>query len=689
MKINKNQTFNLMDTNGRRNDVINALHGYLSILDNINMTWNFLPNSFAQYEFYKQAIELSPEVFKQHSPYDRLLLEINSKPEFKDAVENGRIEWIQENKNQYLELINRFDKGIEDRARHYTSNLVKLGFANKERKITKVGELLLNKIELEKDKFEQIMPIDSVNLIYLRQLLKLRVFDDSGDRFYSPFNLALYLLLEKDRVSELEFSELVQGLNPYFNFDNMESLINSYKEGDIVKNYNFDIPIKMETLNLLEESDFKEYFYNQKSRTAVDIYWTFYKYLFSFSISNSEKDLEALLTFFEENKSKINKAFGYGKNMFSVRTGTHPSIKDFIKQNKKLFEGNINKNLYIQFNFSKTLDQIREYSDTTKRIFKATGIISFENGYVELAYKELFKSILNKDIIKSKINGTVNAELHYNDYFYSVKSLSEILEYSSEQESKIINLIKKDFDECDIKNISEIVAKNRRVEFEKHINNIYPIQKVKEILNLFSDRNNDSIIKTEVSSDATVSTIFEFIVGIAWYYFSNKKINLLNSLNLTLSANFEPITHAGGGQGDIVIYEDDKVVMLEATLMNSNSQKRGEWEPVLRHSVNLKIEEETSNTGRKVSTFFIADEFDLNTINIWKAVTAVPMQSTINKEKFTDNVVVMPINTNELSQFMDKADKYDEIINKVHLLFEEEKTNNNINWREEFIRKII
>lgn len=35
MRIKEGQIFNLMDTNGRRNDVINALQGYLSILDNI------------------------------------------------------------------------------------------------------------------------------------------------------------------------------------------------------------------------------------------------------------------------------------------------------------------------------------------------------------------------------------------------------------------------------------------------------------------------------------------------------------------------------------------------------------------------------------------------------------------------------------------------------------------------------
>ena len=72
---------------------------------------------------------------------------------------------------------------------------------------------------------------------------------------------------------------------------------------------------------------------------------------------------------------------------------------------------------------------------------------------------------------------------------------------------------------------------------------------------MFRDRNNDKQLKCVVSSDATVPTIYEYIVGIAWYYFSGKRIDLLSSYNLTLSANFEPLLHAGGGQGDIVIYD--------------------------------------------------------------------------------------------------------------------------------------
>ena len=279
--------------------------------------------------------------------------------------------------------------------------------------------------------------------------------------------------------------------------------------------------------------------------------------------------------------------------------------------------------------------------------------------------------------------------MQINSFYCDVTSLSQILEYYEEETKQVEDNIQKEFPGATIEEIPVIVADKRRKEFAEFIDKNYPAEKVKEILGLFSNRSNDKLIKDIVSPDATVPTIYEYVVGIAWYYFSGKRVDILSSYNLTLSANFEPLVHAGGGQGDIVIYEADKVIMLEATLMNASSQKRGEWEPVLRHSINLKVEEETANTGREVTSFFIADSFDYNTINIWKAVAAVPLQSSNDKDKFTDNVVIMPVNTDELSSLIDKSSEYDEIISKVHKLFEVDKINFDIEWREKFMGAII
>jgi hypothetical protein len=694
-----------MDTNGRRNDVINALQGYLTILDDVQnvkkMKWASMPDSLAQYEFYRQAIRLSPEVFEKHVPFDKLMDELENYSDFKAAVDDSDVEWIQKNASSYQALVKKFDLGIEDRARHYTSNLVKLGFTDENREISPVGELLLDLHKLKKDELETMLPIDGVNVIYLRQLLKLRIFDLEEEKYYSPFCLAIYALLKRPRLSENVFFELVQGLDPYSDFEQIEAYVSNYSEGDIVSDIAIEIPAAICTTAKLSEDVFRAHYRNRKSQAGVDVYWEYYNLIWEYLSNPTASAIDRLLTCYEKNKTMLNKAFGRGQNIFAQRTGERPAPAAFAKQYEKMFTSDINAFLYKQFSLSKILDQIREYSDTTKRIFKATGIIRFDNGFVELAYRELCSCIFDEILIKERISGNITGELHgyensyveyeegVQSYFCKVTSLSEIFEYYEAETKKVEENIQKEFPGAAIEEIPVIVADKRRKEFGEFIETKYPAEKVKAILALFNNRSNDKQIRELVSPDATVPTIYEYMVGIAWYYFTGKRIDLLGSYNLTLSADFEPLVHAGGGQGDIVIYEKDKVVMLEATLMNAGSQKRGEWEPVLRHSINLKVEEETAATGREVTSFFIADNFDYNTINIWKAVAAVPLQSSIDKEKFTDNVVIMPVNTEELSRFMDRPGDYDDIIGKVHELFEVDKTGFDMNWRNKFMEAII
>ena len=704
MIVKKNQVFNLMDTNGRRNDVINAIQIYLSILNEIqtekHWEWDCAPKSSAQFEFYKQALESSSDVFKKHDNYDSFISELNKKEnwKFKNALETNHFLEIRKDLEKYKNLLASIDLGIEDRARHYTSNLVKLGFSDEKRNISESGKTLLYPSLIEKDEFERILPLDYANIVYLRQLLKLKIFDSEKNDFYAPFLLAIYILLKKERFSEREFFEIIQGFTPYSKIDDIDNFIDSYKESDVVNDFEPLVPAELENDTKLERNIFSRNFKNQKSSATTDIYFNFYNLLFDFSKNPSEKFLEELFSYYKGKKDILKKAFGKGKEIFKIKN-KNISAKDFINQNQHIFDGKLNKNLYVIFAKSKQLDAIAEYSDTTKRIFKATGLISFENGYAELAFKDICRCIFDSDNLKKNFIGKIKNQAACNSYekceaaaesyFCSARSFSEILGYDEQKISQIINQIKSIYKETDIENIPVLVAEKRNEEFKKFIFEKYPMKKIKAILTLFSDRANDNKIKETVSTDASVPTIFEYIVGIAWFYFSGCRINLLKSFNLTLSANFEPLMHAGGGQGDIVIYEKDKVVMLEVTLMNANSQKRGEWEPVLRHSANLKIEEESNGSQREVTTFFIADEFDYNTINIWKAVSSVSLQSSNDKSKFTSNVIIMPVSIAELSVLIEKSDKYDEIISTVRTLFESSRIDFDANWRKKFISQII
>ena len=706
MKVSENQVFNLMDTNGRRKDVVHALQGYLNILDNIlngrRMRWQAIPESLAQFEFYKQAIQLSPEVFKKHDKYDEIMSALDKYPSLKESVLDGDIDWIRLHQNDYADILSQFDLGAEDRARHYTSNLVKLGFVDENRNISEVGQMLLGRIPLRKDSLERMLPLNDMNLVYLRQLLKLRVFSWDETRYYSPFCMALFLLLKKRRISQKVFCELVQGMSPYKRMDDLDAFVESYQTGDIVAETAVKIPEALDSDEPLTYSVFERYFKNRKSASAVEVYYQFYTALCQFRQCRNSSSLEALLTVYENEKNKLNKAFGFGRNIFSVKRGERPDIQCFIEQEERiLFEDNLNRNLYERFYRSKLLDTITEYSDTTMRIFKATGLIRFDDGYVELACRDLCKYIFDMDKLRSKILGDITEQIHshglsYSEYeqgveafFCTVQSVSRIFAYRADEITAAATLISGEFEGAPIEKIPEIVVERRKNEFREFVHAHYPPERVNALLGLFSDRSNDGAIKEAVSPDATVPTIYEYVVGLAWYYFSNKSIDLLGSYRLTLSADFEPLTHAGGGAGDIVIYEEDRVVMLEATLMNANSQKRGEWEPVLRHSVNLKIEEEQKQTGREVTTFFIADAFDCNTINIWKAVSSVPLQSSIDKEQFTDNVIIMPVDHRELCCLMDKSGEYREIIQKVRSLFIADETSFDMNWRSRFIQEAI
>ena len=691
-----------MDTNGRRNDVINALQGYLTILNDIlrnqKMTWKALPESCAELDFYSQAIALSPDVFQKHGKYDKLMEQLEKMPRLKQAIDECDIDWLKDNYANFVDWRNELDKSVEARARHYTSNLVKLGFADSDRQITDVGDVLLDNIPIHKDIIESLLPLNNTNIIYLRQLLKLRIFDNTAERYYSPFNMALYALLIKSRISQDEFCEIIQGLSPYHNISDLDLFINSYKKDDIIQSYSFAVPVSINDENAISDEVFSKIFTNKKSKDAIIIYYKFYKALYSFINNKNSTTLDTMLTIYEDNKPMLNKAFGYGSNIFRNKRGNRPAVSDFLKKEKiDLFNGQLNSAFYLRFVRSKTIDTIREYSDTTMRIFKATGLVSFDNGYVELVCRDLYNCIFDRETIKSHIFGNIADEAVSNisdyeetmdSYYCCNHSIISIFNYSDEIVDKIFLNIQSEFDGAEIVDIPRIIKRRRKDDFDKFVDRNYPETRVKALLSMFSDRSNDGKIKEEVYPDATVPTIYEYVVGLAWYYFSNKTIDLLSSFNLTLSANFEPLTHAGGGMGDIVIYEENQVIMLEATLMNANSQKRGEWEPVLRHSVNLKIDEENS-TNREVTTFFIADSFDFNTINIWKAISSVPLQSSTDKDKYTDSVIIMPINNDELSKLMDRKSEYNSIIQQVRKLFLKDITSFDKDWRDKFIRTVV
>ncbi|HGZ9572594.1 TPA: AlwI family type II restriction endonuclease, partial [Staphylococcus aureus] len=289
------------------------------------------------------------------------------------------------------------------------------------------------------------------------------------------------------------------------------------------------------------------------------------------------------------------------------------------------------------------------------------------------------KLIFNIDEEKSAIE----YEESIDSPFYKDINMNEIFDVTDEQMYTAIEAIKKKLNIDSVERIKEKLINHNDILFKEFINSEFPLDKTINILSMFSDRNNDKEIKKIVGSEAGIPTIYEYIVGIAWYHISNKDYDVFSSFNLTMNANFLPETHAGGGAGDIVVKYDDSTLMLEVTLMNKNAQKRGEWEPVLRHATNLTIDEQP----KKVRTLFIADELDENTINIWRAVASVPMKSTTGNNKYADNITIMPFTTSELISLMNNNIDEKRIFEFIDLSYNPLQTHFDLNWRNKILEK--
>ena len=684
MEIRKNQVYNLWDTNGRRHDVINAVEIYLRILQELknqypNESWDAYPNSTLQYRFYKAAIEASPDIFQSHGCFDR----------FEQYLSDKHETFAAKTLQLTSQLKNDLDTNIEQRARHYTSNLVRLGFADKDRNISSTGKDLLSG-SIQRDKLEELLPITDTNLILFRQLQKLRIYtkpDASGNRFfYSPCLMALYLLLNNDSVDINYFKYQIQGISPYW-----QERINLTDNNnvDLVSLITDDtnIPQPFNNTEKISETDFAEYIKNRKSTATIPIYYAFYAALYDYVQSPTEENYITLREILlGGDKTKIEKAFGYGSEVLkcgsNARSYTH---NKFIEENEgnALLTNDINTEFYKQYSVSKYLDTAREYSDTTIRMLGATGLFQFSKPLVELSHKELFKVIFADYDLKQAIIGRVTQQEYEQQEadFYKEISLVDIFNFDSLEVNKILaNLHTYYGSETDIR--LALIEENRQ-KLESHISEKYPQEKIVELLKKISNRQNDREIKNYVNEDATVPTIYEFIVAIAWYYISGKKISVYDSLNLTLNGDLEPVIHAGGGAGDIVVEYSDKIVMLEATLMNAAAQKRGEWEPVLRHAINLTAE----SYPQKVFTLFIADTLDYNTINIWRAVAAVTLESSTTGEK-TEHVIIMPFTNEHLCRFIEKNISDEKIIAAINKSYDEIRTNFDDTWHNKIIAEL-
>lgn len=152
---------------------------------------------------------------------------------------------------------------------------------------------------------------------------------------------------------------------------------------------------------------------------------------------------------------------------------------------------------------------------------------------------------------------------------------------------------------------------------------------------------------------------------------------------MPLDGNFRPLGHAAGGDGDIIINYPDLTVMLEATLMKKNVQKRGELEPVIRHTTNLAIRSEN-----QVKTIFVADELDDNVINIFRASSYIELEGT-NVDGKVQGVNIFPLTISEIMKMLDYSIPSSKVFNAMNNHYTKQPEFVISGWRDSILREVF
>lgn len=681
MKLDSSTSiFNMGDTSIRVKQVVDVnkiilhqLHEFMKITEN----WE--GNQVAQEEFYRSFIEEIVRI------------------EEEDGIELFRD--FSRLRNYTLPSNNK----IGFRARTLTNTLVKVGLISSKRIISEVGKRYLNNELHPADEFERMLGLSLDNLVYLRQLLKLRIYEPNGQNYFYNFRLALKFLSKYDNVPQNDFLKIIESIKPNQTKDEINKIINDYKDvsdnlisfEDYYKNtFSTTLRTRVELEKVKEifiTKDFKDenfikYFSNRDSNETSLLYKEFVLALIDLTENHSIAAFDEIKRL--SRKPKIKKAFGANKLPFTFTR--NESLKHFLKKNAEnpLLDNN-HYSIYLEFIFSKHNDLIREYSDMCRRIFQITGLISFDNGLANPTSKWILKPLL--EILGD--NFILNGCEEYNQYENTLSSLwlkdsttYEILELSEDVLNELFKAVANEFGVKEISAIPGLIKERREGEYRSFIDSHFPKHIVIHILENIAQRNDDEVFKL-VTDNATIPTIYEYILTIAWYHISDKKnYQLHESFQLSLDGNKLPLTHRGGGAGDIEIITDEYALLIEATLMNMNTQKRGELEPVIRHSTNFTLQHKKNI--QQIQTIFIANELDNNVQNMFRATQFIELNGTIEVGNVS-GLNIFALTTDEIILILNQDIKDITILTYINDYLDKSPIKVKNNWRIPIVNKIL
>lgn len=602
-------------------------------------------------------------------------LQLKLLKEFRNLPENkGRL-WTGNNELQaeYYEFLKNkeFVKGDAPRpdkdAREKTSGLRDIGLLDDERNVTAAGEALIEIAQSEDFNSDNLLEIPRDSYLYFKQLLKTS--NNVDGKNVRPFVIFLYVV---SKVEYLTYNEFTYLLPLCVDKDTTDIVIerilssrnSSMNYEDIILSVLMGMDNYQKALNLLQEEKVTEELIcnigiNRKSAQYDKPYYVLYNILKNIVFAKDNLALELYETTKKLTNSKVGGAwrkYFFSSNARSVITRMGLSVLNAVPILQANSEEIFNEEFFKIMHLFKAKATLSDYFDLNRRYFKITDIVLFEDDKVKL-------DILPKCYIDNIADDLLDIAFEKTDLVSENVELEHIHSCLTIDTDKLYQKLGRVLGKSvtDKESARKVIRDERYARFNKLIDDRFNKDNLIILLNLFESRNDDEI-RALVTDNADIPTIFEYVLGIAWYVISDRKGNVLDYMNLSLEADLLPKTHAGGGEADIVWkYEKSEwypkhTLLIEATLADGFNQRRMEMEPVSRHLGEYCI----AYPEDEAYCVFVTTHLNINVISDFRARRHMEYYNATGTDYIT-GMKILPIQTSELKTLLRFDVRYPQI----------------------------
>lgn len=611
-------------------------------------------------------------------------------------------EWNENTQEKYYNimreaglLVGEAQRKSKD-ARQKTSGLVEIGVIDKNRRITNIGNKIIDIINTEDFNDDNIFNIHKDSFIYLKQLLKMQ---KNGQNIkVKPFIVLIYLLTNLKFLTKEEFTYL---LPLCIKNDDAKSMVET-----IIKIRNEEITVEdviyskmsamdnyIEALEYMNNNSmdtldkFVNVDMNRKSKEYSKPIYDFYLKLWNIIHEELDKEkIDELMSFIRSKACKK-----YWKEYLGYKVGSENTEewKEYL-QNTKLFKSKdiieYNTEFFKIMHTAKWKSNLEDYADLNRRYIALTDIILFNDNKIEL---DILPKYYFLNISDELLNTNFLDSSEYDDFIENDVEFSKIYDCLNIDVNKIITQIKVDYPDSNISigNVKEFIKDERLKRFEFLMESKF---KKENLIMLFKniEIDNRKEIEEYLNCEATIPTILEYVLAIAWYRISNKQGNILDFMKLSLDANLLPKNHAGGGTADIVYHYNrngdycEHDLLLEATLTDSTSQRKAEMEPVSRHLIRNKQEFDNDASY----AVFVANILNPEVLSDFRSRKNYWYKGKNEEDK--QGLKIIPLSINDVVEILEKNIDYAQLYKMFEDAYNDTKIND-LRWYDTLIKEEI